>query len=158
MITRMETKDGTIRLHFDSEVGSVDSQAITGFAIAGSDKKYQPAQAEALVTGKDSKGSPQFDKKILVLGSPYVPEPIHFRYAWGRNPMGNLRISNTNEKDVSFPAQRSDSWEFWEVPYLEPPADKGESRISQDKIRERLKFMPLPPNVWAVSKFATDIL
>jgi sialate O-acetylesterase len=147
MITKMETKDGTILLHFDSEVGSVDSQAIAGFAISGSDKKYQPAQAEALVTGKDGKGRPVLNKKVLVLSSPYVTEPVHFRYAWGRNPMGNLRISNTNEKDISFPAQRSDGWEFWEVPYLEPPADKGESRISQDKIREVLKFIDLERRV-----------
>jgi len=147
MITQLEIKDGAIVLHFDSEVGSVDSQAIEGFAIAGEDKKYQPAHAESLVTGKDPKGKPQHNRRILVLDSPYVPKPIHFRYAWGRNPMGNLRIANTNEKDISFPAQRSDNWQVWEVPHLDPLADKGESRGSQDKIREVLKFVDLERRV-----------
>ena len=61
--------------------------------------------------------------------------------------MGNLRIANTNEKDISFPAQRSDNWQVWEVPHLDPLADKGESRSSQDKIREVLKFVDLERRV-----------
>ena len=143
MITKMEIDDGAIMLHFDREVASVDSQAIVGFAIAGEDKKYQPADAESLVTGKDARGQPLYNRKVIVLSSPHVPAPSHFRYAWGRNPMGNLRIANTNEKDIPFATQRSDGWEFWEVPYLESPADKGASRSSQDKIREVLKFIDL---------------
>jgi len=147
MVTKMEIKDDTIILYFDSEVGSVDSQAIAGFAIAGEDKKFEPAKAESLVTGKDDKNQPQYDRKVLVLSSPYVPKPIHYRYAWGRNPMGNLRIGNTAEKDVSFAAQRSDSWEFWEVPYLEPPADKGKTKDNLGKIREVFKFIDLERRV-----------
>ena len=122
MITKMETKNGTIVLHFDSDVGSVDSQAIAGFAIAGEDKKYEPARAEPLVTGNDGRGQPLYDRKTLILDSPYVAKPIHFRYAWGRNPMGNLRIANTKGKDIPFPTQRSDNWEFWEVPYVACPS------------------------------------
>ena len=110
MITKTESKDGTLLLHFDKDVSSVDSQAIAGFAIAGADGKFQPAQAEGLVTGKDAKGQPQRDSHTLVLSSPHVPTPIHFRYAWGRNPMGNLRIGNTAEKDNGLAAQRSDTW------------------------------------------------
>ncbi|HEX5790668.1 MAG TPA: hypothetical protein VFY13_05920, partial [Luteolibacter sp.] len=110
MVTRMEGKDGGLVLHFDKEVASVDSQAIAGFLIAGEDGKFQPAQAESLVIGQDSKNQPKRDPKILVLSSPHVAKPMHFRYAWGRNPMGNLRVGNTHEKDCAFAAQRSDSW------------------------------------------------
>lgn len=147
MITQMENRDGNIILHFDNEVASVDSQAIAGFAIAGEDKKYEPAQAEALVTGKDAKGEPLYDHTVLVLSSPDVSKPTQFRYAWGRNPMGNLRINNTDERDISLATQRSDDWKFWEVPYIAPPADQGKSRASLDKIREALKFIDLERRV-----------
>ena len=43
-----------------------------------------------------------------------VPEPIHFRYAWGRNPLGNLQA--TGNKDLPFATQRSDDWKMEEVP------------------------------------------
>ena len=109
-ITKMECGEGTLLLHFDKDMGSVDSQAVAGFAIAGEDGKFQPAQADFLVTGKDAKGQPQRNPRTLVLRSPHVPKPIHFRYAWARNPMGNLRIANTGEKDNGLAAQRSDSW------------------------------------------------
>jgi len=37
-----------------------------------------------------------------------VTTPIHFRFAWGRNPVGNLRMVYI--KDIPFEAQRSDTW------------------------------------------------
>jgi sialate O-acetylesterase len=110
MVTRTETKEGTLLLHFDKEVGSVDSQAVAGFSIAGEDGRFQPARAELLEIGHDNKNQSKRDPKILVLGSPHVAKPVHFRYAWGRNPMGNLRVGNTHEKDCAFAAQRSDNW------------------------------------------------
>ncbi len=147
MITGMGFKDDAIILQFDREVDSEDSQAIEGFAIAGEDKKFQPAEATAEITGKDGRGNPQYNKKMLILRSPYVAKPIHYRYGWGRNPMGNVRIANTAEKDVPLAPQRSDTWEFWEVPHLPPPADKGKSRESQEKIRDVLKFTDLERRV-----------
>ena len=110
MITKTESKDGALLLYFDKDVASVDSQAIEGFAIAGDDGKFQPASAEPWITGKDDRNQPKRDQKILVLRSAHVPKPVHFRYAWGRNPMGNLRVGNTHEKDCAFAAQRSDHW------------------------------------------------
>ncbi len=56
----------------------------------------------------------QYDRKQLVLTSPMVPEPIHFRYAWGRNPLANLQA--TGNKDLPFATQRSDDWKMEEVP------------------------------------------
>ncbi len=108
VITKMETKDSTLVLTFDSDVSSVDSQAIAGFSIAGKDGKFQPARAEYPVTGKGDNGKPQYNTKSLVLSHPLVPEPVHFRFAWGRNPMGNLRMVYI--KDIPLGTQRSDTW------------------------------------------------
>ena len=44
MYTRMEVKDGTIVLHMDRVVSPPDNQSpIVGFAIAGKDRRFQPA-------------------------------------------------------------------------------------------------------------------
>jgi sialate O-acetylesterase len=108
MVTKVEPKDNTLILNFDSDMASVNNEAIVGFSIAGKDGKFQPAKAEYLVTGKDSNGQPQITWKALVLSHPLVPNPIHFRFAWGRNPVGNLRMVYI--KDVPLAAQRSDNW------------------------------------------------
>jgi len=108
MTTKVEPKDNTLILNFDSDVASLNSEAIAGFSIAGKDGKFQPAQAEYLVTGKDNNGKPQHNWKALVLSHPLVPNPIHYRFAWGRNPVGNLRMVYI--KDIPLEAQRSDTW------------------------------------------------
>ena len=108
MVTKVEPKDNTLILSFDSDMASVNSEAIAGFSIAGKDGKFQPAKAEYLVTGKDNNGQPQHNWKALVLSHPLVPNPIHYRFAWGRNPMGNLRMVFI--KDIPFATQRSDTW------------------------------------------------
>lgn len=108
MVTKVEPKDNTLILNFDSDMASVNNEAMAGFSIAGKDGKFQPAKAEYLVTGKDSNGQPQLNGKALVLSHPLVPNPIHFRFGWGRNPVGNLRM--TYIKDVPLEAQRSDNW------------------------------------------------
>lgn len=110
-VTNIEKQKGKILLHFELEVGALESgSAITGFAIAGSDKKFQPAKAEYLITGKDGRGRPTYNRKIVVLSHPLVPNPVHYRYAWGRNPMGNLQRLHTNQKDIPVGTQRSDNW------------------------------------------------
>ena len=108
MMTKMESKDDTLILNFDSDMASVNSEVIAGFSIAGKDGKFQPARAEYLVIGKDKSGQPQITWKALVLSHPLVPNPIHYRFAWGRNPMGNLRMVFI--KDLPFATQRSDNW------------------------------------------------
>ncbi len=108
MTTKMESKDNTLILNFDSDMASVNSEAIVGFSIAGKDGQFQPAKAEYLVIGKDKNGQPQLTWKALVLSHPLVPNPIHYRFGWGRNPMGNLRM--TFIKDLPLGTQRSDTW------------------------------------------------
>ncbi len=109
MIQGMEAADGSITLRFDGSIGGVDDGGpMEGFAVAGEDRKFHPAKAELLVIGKDDRGREKKDSKALVLSSPMVPNPIHYRYAWGRNPMGNLQA--TGNSDIPLATQRSDKW------------------------------------------------
>ena len=104
---------------------------IEGFAIAGNDRCFQPADVAYFERGRDNRNRVQLDKRKLVLTSPLVPNPIHFRYAWGRNPMGNLQSSDQN--DLPFATQRSDDWKMEEVP-VKFPSD--ESRSLRDQGRQ----------------------
>jgi sialate O-acetylesterase len=148
MVTKVEAVDGKILLHLDTEVTPEErGSEIVGFAVSGKDKKYQPATAQALVTGKDGKGNPRTDQTILVLSSPHVPQPIHYRYAWGRNPMGNLRAGGNDRIDIAFATQRSDDWGFWDVPYLDLSSEQRATKGATEKIRRALSFVDLERRV-----------
>ena len=114
MYTEMKVEEGKIILKMDTWVRAVTNGPIEGFAIAGKDRRFQPAEAEWLVTGKDQHNRPKHDRRVIALSSPHVPEPLHFRYAWGRNPMGNLQSADHN--DLPFATQRSDDWRMENVP------------------------------------------
>jgi sialate O-acetylesterase len=134
--TKMDVVDGTIVLHFDREVAAADTNAeIEGFAIAGEDRRFQPATADWQISGRDR------NRRVLVLGSPHVPAPIHFRYAWGRNPMGNLQSADHN--DLPFATQRSDDWKMEDVPLGvlggEPVPDGKLTRAQRARIRDVLR-------------------
>ncbi len=45
---------------------------------------------------------------MIVLSSPWVPEPVYFRYAWARNPLENLKSSDN--AGLPFDTQRNDSF------------------------------------------------
>ena len=114
MLKEMKVEEGQIVLQMDEAVSNVDDGGpIEGFAIAGEDKKFQPAEASFLVKGKDAKGKGQEDKTAIVLKSALVPKPVHYRYAWGRSPMGNLQA--TGNTDVLFATQRSDTWSMNDI-------------------------------------------
>ncbi len=94
------TQEGSLKVMFDGRVGAVrDGGPIEGFAIAGDDRKFHPADAKL---GNDNS---------VILSSPMVPSPVAFRYAWARNPMGNL----ISAPDVPVATQRSDDWPFAEI-------------------------------------------
>ncbi|MDC0308423.1 hypothetical protein OAL44_04725, partial [Planctomycetaceae bacterium] len=114
MLVDMEKNDGTILLKLDTEVSDPQDSTIQGFAIAGADRKFHPAEVAYAEKGKDGRGRMQYDRRQLVLTSRMVPEPVHFRYAWGRNPLANLQA--TGNKDLPFATQRSDDWRMEEVP------------------------------------------
>ncbi|MBN2451290.1 MAG: hypothetical protein JXR77_12935 [Lentisphaeria bacterium] len=109
MIERVKVEDGRILLHLDEPASNVDDGGpIEGFAVAGENGKFHPAQATHALVGEDTRGQPRRDTRVLVLESPMVPRPVHFRYAWARNPLGNLQA--VGHTDVPFATQRSDTW------------------------------------------------
>ena len=107
-IKEMQVENGQIVLTFDDDVAPYNDGPILGFAIAGKDGKFQPATAKFLEKGKDSRNRTQSDKQVIILTSPLVAEPIHYRYAWCRNPLGNLKT--TDHTDIPLETQRSDDW------------------------------------------------
>jgi len=107
-LTEMRVENGRIVLTLDDDTAPYNDGPILGFAIAGKDGKFQPASANFLEKGTDGRNRPQSDKHIIVLTSPLVSEPVHFRYAWGRNPLANLKSSD--HTDIPFATQRSDNW------------------------------------------------
>ncbi|GAB4146797.1 MAG: sialate O-acetylesterase [Planctomycetota bacterium] len=139
--TRVEAAGGALILRFDGPVAAADRNApIEGFSIAGEDRRFQPASAEWPVTGRDPRNRPRRDTSALVLKSPLVPAPIHFRYAWARNPMGNLRSA---EQGIPFATQRSDDWRMEDVPLGvlggEQVSNGRPTRAQRAKIREALR-------------------
>ena len=136
--------ENALQLKFDVDVGDAEDGAIVGFAIAGEDRKFHPATATYAIKGKDSRGRVQYDRKQLVLSSIMVQKPVHFRYAWGRNPLANLQA--TGNKDLPFATQRSDSWRMEEVPAgvlpegVKLPISRGDANKILQMLREQDKL------------------
>lgn len=139
MLVSMVRGDGCLVLTLDTDVSDPEDGAIAGFAIAGEDRKFHPADVAYAETGRNDRGQIQYDRKQLVLVSPMVSEPAHFRYAWGRNPLGNLQA--TGNKDLPFATQRSDDWRMEEVPLgvLGDDVTLPASRGDQNKILQALR-------------------
>jgi sialate O-acetylesterase len=80
MYKRMKIEGQAIRLSFDHLSGGLvakDGGKLTGFAIAGADRKF--VFAEAIIDGK-----------TIVVSSPAIAAPVAVRYAWANNPLCNL--------------------------------------------------------------------
>ncbi len=75
----MKVDGGTIRLKFDHLGGGLVAKGgkLTGFAIAGADKKF--VWADAVIDGK-----------TVIVSSPKITQPVAVRYAWDINPVCNL--------------------------------------------------------------------
>lgn len=101
-VKEMKVNGNQLIVTLDTEASAFNSGPIHGFAIAGSDKKFYPAQANYLVD--DRKNTV---RSVIVLTSPFVAEPAAYRYGWHRNPMGNLKISSC---ELPLPISRSDTW------------------------------------------------
>lgn len=139
MLVEMERQRGRLLLKLDTDVNDPQDGAIQGFAIAGEDRKFHPADVVHAEKGKDGRGRILYDRKQLVLTSPMVPDPIHFRYAWGRNPLANLQA--TGFKDLPFATQRSDDWKMEETPLgvLDEEVTLPISRGDRGKIIQALR-------------------
>lgn len=99
-VESMKIDGAQLVLKLDSDVNPYNDGPILGFAIAGQDGKFQPATAKFFEKAKG-----QYNHQMIVLSSPLIPAPIHFRYGWCRNPLANL-ASGT----IPLTPQRSDHW------------------------------------------------
>lgn len=104
-------------LSFSKEIKASDDRPIEGFAIAGEDGHFYPAQAVYYVAEKDKAGNDIPDKKKLVIWSGLVPAPKAVRYAWARNPIGNVVNDSIRERMIPLPSFRTDTWDYPEAPY-----------------------------------------
>ncbi len=113
--TGIERLKDRIIVTFSKEVKTSDDRPIEGFCLAGSDRHFFPAKAVYVKT-KDDTGKPVDDRKRIELTHSLVADPIEVRYAWARNPMGNLVSSEC--PIIPVPLFRSDNWDYPEAPYL----------------------------------------
>lgn len=139
MILGIEPRDGALIIKLDTDVGDPEEGAMEGFAIAGEDRRFHPAQIAYLEKGKNDRGQIQYDRKQLVLTSPMVPEPTHYRFAWSRNPLAN--IQSVGNKDLPLATQRSDDWTMEEAPLgvLGDDVTQPLSRGDRGKILQALR-------------------
>ena len=122
-ITEVTVADGNIRLALSTSVRTKDDSdgKLLGFAIAGADRRFYPAEIDWYTDGaRDSRNRLQYKRHMLVLSSPVVSEPKHYRYAWARNPMANI----VNGRGIPLATQRSDDWILEETP-IKLPTPKG---------------------------------
>jgi sialate O-acetylesterase len=77
---RQVTPEGSsLRLWFDHVGGGLTAKggSLTGFEIAGADRKFVPAEAA-------------FEGATIVVSSPSISAPVSVRYAWSDDPRCNL--------------------------------------------------------------------
>lgn len=141
IIKETKVESDRIVITFDEAVAAIDDGSpIVGFAIAGADGRFQPAEANHLVIGKDNRGRDRKDTRSLVLSSPLVKLPQHFRYAWARSPLGNLQAQR--QSDVPIGTQRSDKFTLENTPpnLFEDPVktklDRGQRRKQTEALKE----------------------
>ncbi|MFN5020089.1 MAG: sialate O-acetylesterase [bacterium] len=120
---------------FSKEVKSSDDRPLEGFSIAGPDQHFYPAKAE-YVKLVNEKGQKVNDKKRVVVWNDLVVDPVELRYAWARNPLGNL--VNDADRIIPVPLFRTDQWEYPDAPYLpeEVEAFRQKQKLLQRKAEE----------------------
>jgi sialate O-acetylesterase len=97
LFTSMSQADGKIALRFDhvGEGLKAKGDKLTGFAVAGEDRKF--VFAEAKIEGSDT----------VVVCSGEVAKPVAVRYAWASNPNAGL----VNSAGLPASPFRTDNWE-----------------------------------------------
>lgn len=117
--TKMEKDGNKIRLRFaigrhaDDRLERSEDGEITGFAIAGKDRKFVWAQARVLPSSRDGQ---------VEVWSDDVPHPVAVRYAWADNPECNLR----SEGKLPVAPFRTDDWPGITVDVHAPRPDEVE--------------------------------
>jgi sialate O-acetylesterase len=133
-IKTVKVIDGTIRLTMSTDIKTRDDSdgRLLGFAIAGENRRFYPADIQWYTDGSvDNRNQPKYQRDVLVLSSPFVPKPVHFRHAWARNPMSNI----VNDRGVSLATQRSDEWLLEETPIQIPLPPNTDLKSQGRRIR-----------------------
>jgi sialate O-acetylesterase len=138
------SRDGdAIVLTFDRAVRVHDGRPFEGFAIAGTDQRFFPAEAEFVVTGQNDRGRDQLDESMLRVHCALVKEPVAVRYAWARNPLGNAVNSQHHERIIPIVSFRTDDWDWPEAPF------RADGPEAEREHREKLAEMRRLANEWA---------
>ena len=140
-----EILEGKILLSFNKEVKTSDDRPFEGFAIADSSGHFFPARAAYLSPGQNQRGQPVYDKTRLLVWCNLVSDPVALRYAWARNPLGNL--VNAKERFIPVPLFRTDEWDFPEAPY---------GIQEREAHKERLKNLHLQAEEWTRERIARE--
>ena len=64
-----------------------------------------------------------------------VAEPVALRYAWARNPLGNLVNSQHHERILPVPSFRTDGWHWGDAPF--GPDGRNEVRRRRAEMRRK---------------------
>jgi sialate O-acetylesterase len=115
LVLNYERKEKTIIISFDRKLKSSDDRPFEGFAIADSDRHFYPADADYYVIGTGRGGRPEYDETRIVVSHPLVDDPVAVRYAWARNPLGNM--VDADSRIIPLPQFRTDDWDYPEAPY-----------------------------------------
>jgi sialate O-acetylesterase len=137
-IKEVKIDSGVIRLTMSTSIKTRDDSdgKMMGFAIAGNDRRFYPADVNWYIDGSvDNRNRPKYQRDVLVLSSPFISEPVHYRHAWARNPISNI----VNGRGVPLATQRSDDWLLEETPVKVKDFDKKNSRQISNEIRKMLR-------------------
>ncbi len=155
-----QTVDGTIRLTMSTDVKTKDDSdgRMLGFAIADEDRRFYPADIQWYTDGSvDNRNKPRYQRDVLVLSSRFVPNPVHYRHAWARNPMSNI----VNGHGVPLATQRSDDWILEETPERIPIPDNMQKdaarRYAANQIRKVLELADLERLAQEADATMTDL-
>ncbi len=129
-----------IILTFDRAVRIHDGRPFQGFAIAGVDQAFVPAQAQFVIIGKDRHNRPRYDEKRVKVWNTLVLKPKAVRYAWARNPLGNVVNSQHHERIIPIPSFRTDNWDWPEAPFESADNEsRNQHRFAIHQLRQKAK-------------------
>lgn len=130
--TGIQRQKDKIIVIFNKAVKTSDDRPIEGFCIAGSDQHFYPSKAEFVKT-KDKNGKWVENKMQIEVSNNLINDPIQVRYAWARNPLGNL-VSD-DSRIIPVPLFRSDDWDYPEAPHS--PEEYSNHRTHLKSLRKK---------------------
>jgi sialate O-acetylesterase len=148
--------EGTIRLTMSTSIQTKDDSdgQMMGFAIAGKDRRFYPADVQWYTDGSvDNRNRPRYQRNVLVLSSPFVPEPMHYRHAWARNPISNI----VNGRGIPLATQRSDDWLLEETPEKIDASGSASSRAIANQIRKMLRLADMERRIKEAEATLADL-